>query len=74
MTAHLLGDPARYTNGTLTIFAAKCACGLDVYEVTLPKLWAAHDVHLAVVRAMSKANHPSNHRLPHPTPSPETGV
>ncbi len=65
---HRLGHAARYTNGNgltiygLTIFRAGCACGLAVYGPTLPKMWAAHDVHLGVVRAMSKAAHPSNRR------------
>ena len=77
MTAHRLGNPARYTNGNgLTIFAAKCACGLDVCGVTLPKLWRAHDWHLSAVMDAADtypADHPYRTApdLPHPTLPPD---
>lgn len=57
---HLLGDPHRRT-GDWT-YRARCACGLDVYGPTLPRLWAAHDMHLSVVQAMSQGRHPSQRR------------
>ena len=53
--AHQLGHP-RHFFGTYT---ANCACGLSIYQPTLPELWQIHDVHLTIVRAMSRANHPS---------------
>lgn len=57
---HLLGDPRRRTGEW--VYVARCACGLDVYGVTLPRLWGAHDMHLAVVQAMSQQRHPSQRR------------
>ena len=57
---HLLGDPHRRYGGLH--YRATCACGIDIYGATLPWLWAAHDVHLAVVQAMSQQRHPSQRR------------
>lgn len=60
MIGHDLGNPTRYT-GSKTIYRASCACGIDILGPTLPALWAAHDVHRGVVRAMwmGRRRHPS---------------
>lgn len=57
---HILGDPHRRTGEW--VYTARCACGIDIYGATLPWLWAAHDMHLAVVQAMSQQRHPSQRR------------
>ena len=57
---HILGDPHRRTGEW--VYVARCACGIDIYGATLPRLWAAHDMHLAVVQAMSQGRHPSQRR------------
>ena len=57
---HLLADPHRRTGDTH--YSACCACGLEITGPTLPRLWAAHDMHLAIVRAMSQRRHPSQRR------------
>ena len=60
MIGHDLGHAQRYTNGNgLTIMRAECECKLTLYATTLPALWAAHDVHRGVVRALAMGRHPS---------------
>ena len=56
---HTLGAPQRFTNGTKTIYRYECACGLAVYGPRLQHAMAAHDVHLATVKALSMRSHPS---------------
>ncbi len=56
MSGHLLG-PARMWRGG--VYRAICACGLDVYGLTLPALWERHQRHLDATRAASQTNHPS---------------
>ena len=53
--AHQLSHPRRFGR----TYTADCACGLSIYQPTLPAVWEMHDFHLRVVRAMSRANHPS---------------
>ena len=48
LTGHRLSHPVQ----TMGAYTARCACGLDVYGPTLPAMWTAHDVHLAVVRGL----------------------
>lgn len=51
---HLLGPRQRHGHRYLST----CACGLDVWATSLPRLFAAHDLHLAVVKSMSMRRHP----------------
>lgn len=60
MRGHDLGPAARYTIGSKSIFRAVCQCGLAVYGPRLPAMWAAHDVHLGVVRVMAPRNPPGH--------------
>jgi hypothetical protein len=57
--AHTLSDPQRFAPG---IYTARCACGWSIYDTSLPRVWALHDVHLSIVRATSEATHPSRWR------------
>ena len=52
---HTLGHAQRRDG----LYVAACDCGLDVWGLSLPFLWAAHDVHLATVKALSMRSHPS---------------
>ncbi len=58
MTGHLLGHPRQWRG----VYRAICACGLDVYGLTLPALWERHQRHLDATRATSQANHPSRRK------------
>ena len=62
-----MSTPIGHTLSTVVLrvghrYTSRCRCGLDVYGPTLPAMWAAHDMHLAAVKAMSKAGHPSRRR------------
>lgn len=54
-SAHLLGDPRREGD----IFIADCACRTPIYGDRLWKIYDAHQLHLNVVREMSRRTHPS---------------
>lgn len=51
MTGHGLSHPIR----TCGMYTARCACGLDVWGKTLPRMWRYHDMHLRIVRAVADA-------------------
>ena len=57
---HALGPRQRYTNGTLTVFVAKCECGATIYGPRVQHIFEFHEgIHLAEVKARSMRNHPS---------------
>lgn len=56
---HLLSNPESIHVPLGTVYCAQCQCGLDIYGVSLPKLWQRHQDHIDLVKQASMNNHPS---------------
>ena len=59
MDMHLLSNSEAIPSPLGTVYRARCRCGLDIYGVSLPKLWQRHQDHIELVKQASMNNHPS---------------
>ena len=55
--AHMLGHPRRWRG----LYVATCACGWDMYGLSLPALFERHQQHLDATRAAAN-RHPSRRK------------